>query len=93
MRQEVRQQQVAEAGKEDRGDEQRAPPRATAHLLGRPAPQPTPTVEKPTDVVIRMDAAPINPSDIGVVGQIHTGLSAAAAPLPPRSLVIPPPPP
>ena len=31
------------------------------------AKRPTPTVEKATDVIIRMEAAPINPSDIGVI--------------------------
>jgi len=29
--------------------------------------RPTPTIDKPTDIIIRMDAAPINPSDIGVI--------------------------
>lgn len=29
--------------------------------------RPTPVIEKPTDIIIRMEAAPINPSDIGVI--------------------------
>lgn len=29
--------------------------------------KPTPTIAKPTDVIIRMEAAPVNPSDIGVI--------------------------
>mmetsp|Transcript_123095 Transcript_123095/g.394142 ORF Transcript_123095/g.394142 Transcript_123095/m.394142 type:complete len:379 (+) Transcript_123095:117-1253(+) len=29
--------------------------------------KPTPTIDKPTDVVIRMEATPINPSDLGVI--------------------------
>lgn len=29
--------------------------------------RPTPTIEKPTEIIIRMEASPINPSDIGVI--------------------------
>merc|ERR1719284_1448492 len=29
--------------------------------------RPTPTIEKATDIIVRMEASPINPSDIGVI--------------------------
>jgi hypothetical protein len=46
-------------------------------LATRPAPQ----IAKPTDIVIRMEAAPINPSDIGVVfGAARVGEAVQTAP-------------
>jgi len=52
---------------------------------------PTPQIEKPTDVIIRMEAAPINPSDIGVIfgasdrmGSVQTSPTCVSAPIPPK---------
>lgn len=38
--------------------------------------KPTPAIEKPTDVIVRIEAAPVNPSDIGVIFGASDRLSA-----------------
>ena len=53
--------------------------------------KPVPQIEKPTDVILRMEAAPMNPSDIGVIfgasmreNAVQTSSDCISAPIPPK---------
>ena len=53
--------------------------------------KPVPTIQKPTDVILRMEAAPMNPSDIGVIfgasmreNAVQTSSDCISAPIPPK---------
>ena len=53
--------------------------------------KPVPQIEKATDVIIRMEACPINPSDIGVIfgaarrdNAVQTSTNCVSAPIPPK---------
>lgn len=55
------------------------------------AKKPTPTIDTPRDIIIRMEAAPINPSDIGVIfgassrmDAVQNGAECVSAPIDPR---------
>merc|ERR1719229_1242603 len=54
---------------------------------------PMPSIQKPTDIIVKMEAAPINPSDIGVIfgnsnrsAAEQTQPNMVSAPIPPSLL-------